>query len=308
MRWFLVFIRIYIYALNLNINVVRNSNQTSLMRNVVSAGICIVIVMLFFFSCNNSEKKGHKIEDFGTVQVKDGKGNTDSIEYMCLSCDSLLGSKFLFDRILEEAGNKTKKNLNYPLSFNPERISIYINTADSLWDFETGGKIDSVLKISYHYEYIAKNGYGNELEGKDFNSFYIKDGHVVELEEKAKLKPLKFEDEFVNRSLHLNSLNSNEFISIMPMKDKSLIVNSSIRCVDEDAWLLITLENDTEIKLVSWNRFNCEGNAYFYPFNSSQKAKLKQSKIKYVSLASKGVVTCRVPKNQSDYFEQLIEL
>ena len=178
------------------------------MINVFSSGIGIVISILFIFSCN-SEKKGHKIEDIGIVHVKDGKGNTDSIKYMCFSCDSLLESKLLFERILEEAGNKTKKKLNYPLSFNPEKISIYINTADSLWDFETGGKIDSVLEISYHYEYIAKNGYGNELEGKEFNTFYIKDGNFVELEEKVKLKPLKFDDEFVNRSLHLNSLNSN---------------------------------------------------------------------------------------------------
>ncbi len=156
--------------------------------------------------------------------------------------------------------------------------------------------------------YLAKNDYGNEFEGEVTNSFYMKDNKVTDLSDDIKLNNLAFDDKYINRTLNGYGKNA-EYIEFTPIKDESIILQSSLSCVDEGSSFQITLENNEQIELKSWNAFNCDGTSYFEWFNGSQINKLKTSRIKYLCLNSRGKsIMVSVPKNESDYFQQLFNL
>jgi hypothetical protein len=108
---------------------------------------------------------------------------------------------------------------------------------------------------------------------------YVMLDGVNDQKNEIKLENLSFNEKYINRTLAGYGKNS-EFIEFTPTKDKSIIVESSLNCVDERSSFQVTLENDEKIELKSWNDFNCDGTSYFKWFNKSQIDKLKTSRIK----------------------------
>lgn len=271
--------------------------------------IFLLLVTLTIISCSHGTSKKEETEtvnNTGKVVVENGKGITDSIQFECVGCKENLTVN-MFNDIVKESTKLTRSNLKLPLSFIPIKMKMYVLKEDSLYNYIDNKKIDSVYSIITTYSYNAKNGVGNELEGEMNVSFYLKDGKVSDLTENIKLAELRFDGKSINRSLTLSD-NKENFISITPTKDKMMIVNSSVSCVSEGTWLLIILDNDEEIKLTSWNDFNCDGTSYYYWFNKSQIEKLKNSNIKSVSVVDDKSASCLVDLNQTDYFKQLLKL
>jgi hypothetical protein len=270
--------------------------------------ILLLSPLLFFYACNSTQSNIEKVTNSGKTITLNGKGEKDTISYQCIGCEENIKTSELFDKVISEANSLTKNSLNYPLSFLPKSIDLTVIKEDSLYYFDNNKKIDNVILVIAKYSYIAKNSYGNELEGEALNSFYIKDKKVSDLADKIKLKNLSFDDKYISRVLDVYGDNS-EFIEFTPTIEKSIIVKSSLSCVDEGSWFQIIFENDEEINLKSWNDFNCEGYSYFRWFNQAQLDKLKTMRIKYLYINSRGEsIIVDIPKNKSDYFQQLVNL
>ena len=276
---------------------------------IVITSIIIALTGGVISSCDQSEDKKTEqqvVENKGEVSVENGKGDLDTIKYTCIGCEKHLTFK-LFEDIKKESTKRAQENLNNPLSFEPLAMEIMIIKKDSLYSFDTGNKIDSVLTVMTTYEYIGKNAYGTEMKGDQLITFNLVEGKIKDISEETKLDSLAFDDKYINRSLTL--YDGDEFIRFTPTKKKSIIVESSLSCVEEDASFVITMENDEDITLYSWNEFNCDGISYFHWFNKDQVQEIEDHKIRYLYINSRGEsVIIRVPKNESDYLQQLIEL
>lgn len=268
--------------------------------------LLIFLSIISLQSCKSDLTKSNIVEDTGAVVVKNGRDLPDTINYTCIGCKSLLTPE-LFTTIQTEATKKAKNNLNNPLSFIPVSQDITIIELDSLINFETGKKIDSVLSAVVNYSYIGKNAYGTEMGGEQLIYLYLVSGQIKDLSNEIKLQDLKFNDKYINRTLFCSK--EDEFIELIPTKDKSIIINSSLGCVDIGANLILTLQDGSEVKILSWNDFNCEGKSYFNPFSQNQVQKLKSSPIKYIHIYSRSKSQLlEVPKNQSDYLQQFFGL
>jgi hypothetical protein len=93
------------------------------------------------------------------------------------------------------------------------------------------------------------------------------------------------------------------------LDDKSIIVKSSLSCVEEGSIFQITLDGGDKIEIKSWNDFNCDGTSYFNWFSPKDVEKLKLAKIVSLFFYSDGEATMvDVPQNQRDYFIELFEL
>jgi len=267
------------------------------------------VLFAFVISCSQNSKQDNLITNNGKVIVSNGKDIKDTISYTCVGCQENIKYEWLLNSICDRLTSDTRKLMKFPLSFIPIKIDITIIKQDSLIDFETNKTMDTTYYVIAKYYYNAKNAYGNELEGDVLTSIYIDaKGNTVDIEDKIKLDNLKFEGSSINRNLNLWDISDGSSISVIPTKNKQIIVSTSINCVREGAWLIIRLENKEEITLVSWNDFNCDGNSYFKWFNAKQINKLKESNVASVSLIDKESVACVVPKNKSDYFIQLLSL
>ena len=269
--------------------------------------LILSLLTMLIISCgsNGSKTEEKNVLNEGTTIVENGKGLNDTIPFKCIGCKENLSLE-MFEKVKNESTKIAKNNLNNPLSFIPQSMDIVIIKEDSLYSFETNKKIDSVITVLTTYKYIGQNAYGTEMSSEQLISFYLVNGLISDISESIKLEDLKFEEKSINRTLSLSYNTS--FIEIIPTKDKSLIVKSSVSCVDEGTWLLIKLLNGDEIKLVSWNDFNCDGTSYFRWFTKQQIEKLKTNKIESISVVDDKSVAVIVPKNKSDYFIQLLNL
>ena len=260
-------------------------------------------------SCSGgTDKEIEKVQNIGKVSVENGAGKKDTIDYVCVGCEELLPSKKEFDMLISEATDRTKETLKYPLSFIPKKITLTLSKEDTLISFETNQKMKDIIKVIVTYAYIGKNTYGNELEGDHIDWFYLQDLKITDIEDDIRLEPLSLTDGSVNRTLDLMTYDGEESIQIIPGNNGAIIVKSTLSCVDEGTWLLLKLESGEEIKLVSWNDFNCDGTSYFRAFSSEQKEKLKASRLESVTVVDDNSIFCTVPKNKSDYFQQLVAL
>lgn len=267
----------------------------------------LMLLLLILISSCSTKNNTEKVENQGKVIIKNGKDENDTITFSCVGCNKNIKEYSVFKKIVAEAGNKTKSALHFPLSFDPKNLDLTIIKKDSMFYFDNNKKIENLLFVISDYKYIAKNSYGNELEGSQSNSFYVMNNNIVELEDKIKLEDLRFSD-VINRTLS-GVRNNDQFIEFIPLNDKSIIVKSSLNCVDEGTNFMFILENEKEINLYSWNDFNCEGNSYFEWFSKEQIESLKLSRIKYMYINSVGEsVMVNVSKNQSDYMQQLLKL
>lgn len=278
----------------------------------MKSALYILLSIGLLYSCGDNssdqDEKDEKIENEGNVKVKNGKGETIEIPYNCVGCNEELKSRSEFDVIIKEANKQFRERMKYPRSFIPVDFDINLISNDSLYYYDSGKKIKNVFEVAVDANYIAKNGYGNELEGDGSVHFYVKDGKVVDLSEQIKLEPLKFDNSGINRSLSLFSSDGNDQIEILPTKEKRLIVSSTLTCVDEGTWLVLKLENSKEVKLVSWNDFNCDGTSYYWPFNEEQIALIKENKVNTIMVLDDDAIGVAVPENERDYFQQLVKL
>lgn len=265
-----------------------------------------LILILFLFGCRTDLTKTNVVSDTGMVVVKNGRGELDTINYTCSGCENLLTPE-VFNKITNESTEKAKKNLNNPLSFLPVSINLSISKEDSIISFSDNKKIDSVLSVLVNYEYIGKNAYGTEMGGEQTIILNVVKEEIKDISCDIKLKDLKFEDTYINRTL--SGANGSDFIEMIPTKEKFLIVKSSISCVDEGTLFILTLDNGERLELTSWNDFNCVGDSYYYFFNKSQISLLQKHKIEFLSLITSGKsLAVPINKNQSDYIQQLLKL
>jgi len=268
--------------------------------------MCLLIVFITSCSLSEYEKDELKVTNDGITSVENGRGIIDTIPFKCIGCVENLNYD-MFNDVIKESSKIAKNNLNNPLSFKPISMDIIIVRGDSLYSYETNKKIDSVLTVITTYEYIGQNAYGTELGGEQLISFTLVDGIIKDISEDVKLEDLKFNDKYINRTLSV--YNGSDFIKVTPTNKKSIIVESSLNCVDEGAIFMVTLLNDKEIEIKSWNDFNCDGLSYFDFYNKTKQDMLKGIGIKYLYIYSRGKsVMVKVPKNKSDYFQQLINL
>ena len=259
-------------------------------------------------ACSTKADEKAKVLNKGITLVADGDSKLDSVSYTCIGCAELMNDTADFQVVVREASYQAKKGLNIPNSFNPVSMDIIYSREDSLYNAETGAKFDSVCQALVIYKYRGKNAYGTELEGENTLLFYIQKGSVASIEEQIKLDPLAAKDDGMNRELNLYSEYNGAEINISPRSDKEFIVRSSAGCVEEGSWLLLKLENDEEVKLVSWNDFNCDGLCFFRQLSKNQIDMLRNTPLKAVSVIGGDNAVALVPKNKSDYFMQLVKL
>lgn len=80
--------------------------------------------------------------------------------------------------------------------------------------------------------------------------------------------------------------------------------NVGIGTCDENDELIILFDDDSKITLTSWNKFNCEGNAYFR-LSDEELADLSTKKInsiRFMNGRSYDSLTTTLKADQKDYF------
>ena len=90
----------------------------------------------------------------------------------------------------------------------------------------------------------------------------------------------------------------------------NLIVKSSYSCIDENTELTFHFSGLSEkdnLKIKSWNKFNCDGDSY-YQLTKEQLNYLKGKKVQFIHMYYKESLICYIDNNQSDYFDQLASL
>jgi len=270
--------------------------------------IPILFMAATIFSCTDpTETK--EIANIGKSTLKNGKGDMDTITYECKGCKEHIHSQQLFDYILNHASELTKKSLNFPLSYLPKSMELTIEKENSLVDVDNKKKMKDIFSVSAKIKYIAKNAYGNELEGESVQSFYLKGNQLVDISNDIQLPPLQYVDGTANRPLMAQEEEETGIIELTPVKEKGIIVKSTVGCVDKGAKLELTLTNGVKIEMSSWNDFNCDGLSYFYWFGKNEIQMLTASKVKSLFFYSDGeAILADIPKNQRDYFFQLFQL
>ena len=277
--------------------------------NVKERTIIPVLAMaMLFHACSQPTDTVEEVVNDGKVSIENGKGERDSLTYKCLGCKEYIKKKKIFDKIATHASELTKEGLKFPLSYEPKSMELTIVKDGSFIDVDDNKKMKNITQVFSKIKYVAKNAYGNELEEESIQTFYLEGDKVVNIAGEIKLPKLQFDAGFINRSLN-GEYGASEFIEFTPMKDKSIMIKSSLSCVEKGALIQINLENGVVVELNSWNDFNCDGNSYYHWFNDEQIAQLKSSKIKFLFFYSDSEsVMVDVAKNQRDYFMQLFTL
>jgi len=269
--------------------------------------IVIVLSVILFGACQNKEFT--QVKNDGRVIVLDGQSKNDTLVFKGVGCIEYITDTALFNLIIKESSERTMKVLNFPLSYNPQELGLVVTKEDSLFNFANNKKFENTFKVISKMKYIAKNAFGTEIAGEYYSSYYIVNNKITDISQKIKLEDLKFNGEgIINRTLNLYSLDGKDHIEIIPTDHKTFIVSSSITCIDKEAWLVFHLEKDEEVRLISWNDFNCEGTSYFRALDQDQVQKFKTFRLDYITLTDDNSIVCVVPENESDYFMQLIKL
>jgi len=269
--------------------------------------VALIFVSITLFSFSNCKPKvDNSVKDSGTAIVLNGKGETDTVPYICGGCKEYL-DKSSFNKIVTISTEETKKLMNFPRTFIPLKMRISIVKEDSIFHYDTNERFEGVFRVITNYYYAAKNAYGTETEGDTYVSFYTDTlGNVSRIENFIKLPTLNFNGDGVNRNLILYG-DDGDYIKI-DVNKKSLLVTSSVSCIDRGTWLTFYLDNDEKFHLTSWNDFNCDGYSFFYWFDKSQIYLLKTHKVKFISITDKKSAFCPVPDNEQEYFLQLVNL
>jgi hypothetical protein len=280
------------------------------------------VVVFFIVSCGNKLVKNE-----GIISVKNGKGEDCKISYICKGCEENGIEKEAFDSVSVYITKETRNGLKYPLSFVPVKFSITVEKKDSVYYYDTNEKIENLHTVDYSYDYIAKNAYGNELEGNETGIVYLINGLPADLSDKIRLDSLSIiyeKDELciLNRSLFISD-GDDEYIHITPYirsvdkkymgyfigkkGDVFLQIKSSYTCVDKDAELKFELDNGEKLIFQSQNDYNCDGKAY-YVLSKGDVSKFKNNKLRFVFMYYKKTIGSYVAYNKTDYFQQLAKI
>lgn len=291
----------------------KQKNKTSFIqitRNILLL-LSISINCVCVQSCSNS------VKNKGNVTIKNGKNEVVSIPYECSNCERNTIDKQIFATIINEITSTTKNSLLYPLSYIPSNIVLNIYPVSDLKYCINKSNVGDVIAVSSTMYYTAKNGFGNELEGKYDDFFYIRYGFIDrDLLKKIELTPLKIESYgFPNRDF-LASNEDYEFIKISPVIKKDgvyLIVKSSLKEgfrvlsfifsygekeYDNDFYLFPDSESINEDKSIS-----------YYNLTKETIEILKNSKLASVSIKnSDNSLYCSVDNNLEAYFQEYFSL
>lgn len=270
----------------------------------------IFVLVIIFWSCNVSTRQ--KVKNSAVIDVLNGMGKKDTVRYTCDSCDKYITSNSVLNKVIEQATKEAKASLNNPLSFIPRSIKMTVEPRDSFYYYSTNKRIDSCLLISVEYNCIGKNAYGTEGEVNSTSLIFLVGNQIKEdFLDDIRKKPLTTENggKTVSRELTLFDIEGEGNFTILPTLSKpySLIVKSSISCIDKDATLSITFEDQSELRLKNWNDFNCNGTAYF-SLTAESIEKLKSLKPEIISFHSDKLQYAQIRPNDSDYFKQYVSL
>jgi hypothetical protein len=265
------------------------------------------------------------IKDKGKITIKNGKNEDITIPYECTDCEKNAIDKQMFTIIINEIANSTKNNLRYPLSFVPSNITLKIYNEDNLKYYDTKRSVGKAISVKSTIYYIAKNGFGNELDGKNEDFFYIRNSSVDrELPKKIELKPLALEaglygSTYINREL-LMSNEGYEFIQISPdINYKKDGINLIVKSSNEEIWQSYTTLNfkflygekayDNDIILESTDDTNEDNSLSYYNLTKEQIEILKNNKLAGVGIRKfSNSIYCPIDDNLRTYFKEYFSL
>lgn len=291
------------------------------MKNTFRILSFILCTSLIITSCGGGGKSGanadapekEKVANKGKVLAINGEGKKDTVTYTCIGCEELLTKNATLDSIVNSIMATTKSSLYVPLSFKPKTIDIVISKKDSVVRYDNNQPIKGVMSAIGTVKYQSKNRMGVELEGDNIAQVYLVNEAIDKnIKDLMKLDSVKFEGEgdkkSINRYLELTN-SDGEFIRIYPFPSKSWNVDMPFNCVDEGAWFQIKLEDNQEIKLVSYNSFNCDGDGFFYAVSKSDAEKMMKSDVSSIIVTDgeNAAGFNKIPANKKDYFKQALK-
>jgi hypothetical protein len=273
-------------------------------------------VLIILQSCSSSPKNE------GTVTIKNGKNELVTIPYECTDCEKNSIDEQTFTTIVNEIANSAKNNLRQPLSFVPSNINLTVSINNVMKYYSTKMNVGKVLLVKSTIYYTAKNGFGNELDGKNDDLFYIRNGSVDrELSKQIELSPLVIKDglygsTYVDRKfLAINE--NHEFITISPniYDGVQLIVKSTL---EEGGWLTtLTFSfaygekaygNNLVLESTRDSNEKDKSIAYFN-LTKEQINILSNNKISSVNIRNyKKSIYCPTDENQQTYFIEYFKL
>lgn len=242
----------------------------------------IILTFLLFLSCRGKDS-------VKSINPMDSGISSRGIPYNCVGCKDYLKDTILLNKSI----NLLDNDINLQ---NIERIEIYVEREDTLYN--DNRRVDKLISFygKYHNTVDVFTTPKHYILNDDINDDVVS---------KFKKEKLKIINGSVNRDLLISKYTSK--IEVMPFKDGSLTVISSIKCSNKGDILSINTENGY-IKLKSINNSNCE-NISYYQISKNEKSKLKLSKLKSISLkTNKEFLEINVPENDKDYFIQYFSL
>jgi hypothetical protein len=272
----------------------------------------VYFFLLFAVIVSCTKKNSNKVKNTDVVDVVNAYGKNDTLRYVCDSCEKYITNPDILQKIINQATEETKSIVTNPLSFLPRNVHIKVVKQDSMYYFDNGKHIDSCLLVTTDYTFVSKNYYGTDVQNTNQSNIFFIGSNIkkdfLEIVRKDSLRTI-LNGSAVDRNLKLSDIDGDGTFSILPALKHpiNLLIESSISCIDKNAILTIFFEDSSEIKMNSWNDFNCSGNAYFH-LTSSHIEKLKTKKIKNISFYSDKMQFASIKKNDSDYFIQVMAL
>lgn len=274
----------------------------------------ILLLLILTYSCGekSSTSGESEVKNSGTLKLKNGKDEIVDVKYGCIGCKEYLKDIKEFDKVIEYINEFRKDYLKYPLSYIPRNLQIKITKGDSLKYYNTGKNIEGLLLIRCQMNYIAKNGYGNELEDDSDDLLYYLNGSFKDLDEEIELPKLA-EDTYegaVNRDLIVYDNSTGESIRLVAFLSQDGFLLEIDGCVEEGAGIYFSLEGEEPMRFSNVAKFNCKGTSVINNFTKSQVEKLKTKKLKYIAVYKNRTdrVLGSVNENEQDYLMQFFEL
>lgn len=131
--------------------------------------------------------------------------------------------------------------------------------------------------------------------------------------EHCKDKMTETEYYFVQKKFICSNTEKTKGFAISPnfKSNNGIVVNSGLICknvnignCDENDTLIILFEDDSKITLTAWNKFNCNGNAYFNLSSNdlNELSTKKVNTIRFTNGRSYDTFTQTLNQDQKDYF------
>jgi hypothetical protein len=158
---------------------------------------------------------------------------------------------------------------------------------------------------------LSFNAYTQTKTKKDVDSVYIVKS-VDDMTDKTYYFPnfkIPLIDKAQNKGLGISAfIDEKEYDNSIYIKDldvKSINVGG---CVEKSE-IIFLFEDGTKINIISWNKFNCDGNSWFeIPQSDAEILSTKElKKVKFINGRTYDSFTLEVPANRRRYFIQLYD-